>query len=242
MTPRTVNKDFAGSTEHTGRFLPRVLVSTLMKKRGGNSVVIFPAVLAVLICLIGCEVPDRQRDLSLERQRDVAEAKVRQLTGEVEKLSGSLKQQEEQIGNLQRLGDRRLDNLFSVEEIELSRHSGGIDLDKKPGQDAIKVFLLPRDKSGSVLKAAGDVKIQLFDLAQAEGKTLLDEFIFPVKDISDHWSGGFMTYHYSFECKWETPPEHSEITVRATFTDYLTGKTFTAQKLCKIILPPASAK
>ena len=29
---------------------------------------------------------------------------------------------------------------------------------------------------------------------------------------------------------------------RATFTDYLTGKTFTAQKLCKIKLPPARTK
>ncbi len=241
MTPRTVGKGQCVRYRPPGRFSLRHLVSTFMKERGGKGVVIFPAVLAVLICLTGCELSDRQRELALERQCDVAEEKVRQLTEEVEKLSGDLKHREEQIETLQKLGEKRLENLFSVEEIKLGRHSGGIDLDKKPGQDAIKVFLLPRDKSGCVLKVAGDVKIQLFDLAQPKDKTLLDEFFFPVKDIGEHWSGSFMTYHYSFVCQWKTPPEHDEITIRATFTDYLTGKTFTAQKLCKIKLPPPKA-
>ena len=236
-------KGCTGSTERTGRSsLRSPALAIRNRRRCGNVGVVFLGALGVLGCLTGCEPPDRQRELTLERQRDAAEAKVRQLTSEVEKLSADLKNRQEQIETLQTLGDKRLKNLFRVEEIELSRHTGGIDLDKKPGQDAIKVFLLPRDNSGNVLKAAGDVKIQLFDLAQPKDETLFAEFTYPVKDIAKYWSGGFMTYHYSFECKWKTPPKHDEITVRATFTDYLTGKTFTAQKLCKIKLPPAGTK
>ena len=32
--------------------------------------------------------------------------------------------------------------------------------------------------------------------------------------------------------------QREEITIRVTFTDYLTGRTFTAQKLCKVKVPP----
>ena len=49
---------------------------------------------------------------------------------------------------------------------------------------------------------------------------------------------GFMTNYYSFICPWKSsPPAHEEITVRVEFVDYLTGKSFTAQKTCKLQLP-----
>ncbi|MCD4823112.1 MAG: hypothetical protein K8S55_00760 [Phycisphaerae bacterium] len=209
--------------------------------------VLLMTIVALLFC-VGCEELSNERELELEKQRDVARKQVKELTGEVENLSARLATQDEHVKTLQALGgEKRMATLFTVDKIELGRYTGGIDTDKKPGDDAIKIFLLPEDADGSTLKAAGSVKIQLFDLAQPEGKgkgkgegknKLFAEYTYPVKDIAKHWHGGMLTYHYSFLCGWEKPPAHADITVRVEFTDYLTGKTFTAQKLCKIKLPP----
>ena len=69
------------------------------------------------------------------------------------------------------LHPKRLEKLFHVKSINLGRHTGGTDMDGKPGDDGIKVFLLPTDAEGSVIKVAGSVTIQLFDLATDPGES-----------------------------------------------------------------------
>jgi len=120
---------------------------------------------------------------------------------------------------------------------DLGRHSGGVNVDGKPGHDVIRVFLSPRDRDGSSIKAAGDVKIALYDLAAPGGKALISKHEFPVSEISKHWASGFITYQYSFDCKLLPAPTGDKITIHASFTDYLTGKTFTAQKPVTVTLP-----
>ncbi len=200
---------------------------------------VFLLILAtVLFCGTACEDAQRERELKLEKQGDLARKKIRKLTEDIETLSAAAAVQTRQIRTLQKLGPKRLKYLFTVDKIELGRYTGGIDTDKKPGQDAVKVFLLPKDKTGSILKAAGSVKIQLFDLALPKGENLIAEFIYPVEKIGKYWSAGMLANHYSFECPFPQPPLHEKITVRVEFIDYLMGRTFSAQKLCHIILPP----
>jgi len=47
------------------------------------------------------------------------------------------------------------------------------------------------------------------------------------------------------KCPWpppdRKPPEHRDLTIRVQFTDYLTGKTFLAETLCRIKLPADAA-
>ncbi len=190
--------------------------------------------LALAILCAGCRP---EGDADVFNELDLARARQKQLTAQVEKLSARQSQQEKQIATLQKLGKVRLGKLFVVDHISLGKYTGGVDLDRKVGQDAVKVFLKPIDQTGSVVKAAGDVKIQLFDLAQPEGQRLLGEFCYPVEQIGKHWAGGFMTQHFSFLCRWKTPPKHPDITVRVEFIDYLTGKTHTAQKFITLALP-----
>ncbi len=150
--------------------------------------------------------------------------------------------QRRQIRTLQGLGRKRLERLFHVSRIELGRYTGGVDLDGRPGHDGIRVYLLPKDQYGHTLKAAGDVKIQLFDLAEPAAGNLLATYEFTPDAIARNWHSGFATYHFRFDCPWKSaPPRHAEITVRVTFTDYLTGKPFTVQKLVKINPPPTTA-
>ena len=158
-------------------------------------------------------------------------------------LKARVAEQSKQIGSLQALGAKRLDKLFHVTRIELGRYTGGIDIDKKPGHDGVRVYVKPIDQHGSTLKAAGSVTVQVYDLALPAEKTLIGTYTWTVDQAAKMWKSGFVAYQYSFTCPWKTaPPRHRDLTVRVTFLDYLTGKTFTAQKLCKVDLPSAARK
>jgi hypothetical protein len=149
--------------------------------------------------------------------------------------------QQEQIATLQDLGPRRLERIVHVEQIRLGRFTSGYDDDGRPGYDGVKVFLQPIDASGSVLKAAGEVKIQLVDLAAPAGSAELGTYLFDLDTVATRWFSGAFTYHFSFLCPWrDRRPAGKEVTVRAVFTDYLTGKTFTAQRLCILDEPPST--
>ena len=147
-------------------------------------------------------------------------------------------QAHQQVEGLLALGDKRLEKLYLVQRLRLGSGTGGADLDGKPGDEGVKVFLEPIDQHGSVLKAPGAVTIQLYDLAAAAKENLLAEYRFDLDETAGHWHSGFLAYHYRFTCRWKAaPPKHDEVTVRVEFLDYLTGTKHTAQKLCKIERP-----
>jgi len=162
-----------------------------------------------------------------------------QLRTSNEELHKQLLQRDEQILALQNLGDKRLGRLYTVRRITLGSGTGGANTDDKPGDDAVKVNVAPIDQHGSVLKAAGSVKVQVFDLAAPEGKNLLAERDYDPNAAAKNWSSGLFSSYYGFTLPLPAaPPAHSELTVRAEFTEYLTGKTFTTQQVIKVALPP----
>lgn len=153
------------------------------------------------------------------------------------RLREQLAQRDRQIATLQALGEKRLGQLYTVKRIRLGMSTGGTDTDAKPGDDAIKVVIEPIDQHGSVIKTAGQVKVQVFDLAAPKAKNLLAESSHDPNTVTKHWVSGFMGGYFTFTCPLPAPPDHSELTVRAEFVEYLTGKTFTAQKVVKVDLP-----
>ncbi len=180
----------------------------------------------------GCDQPARPVSLASH------EKQLAQLRRNNVKLTQQIAEQNRQIETLQQLGDKRFDAFPRIERIALGSYTGGIDTDGKPGHDAIKVFLKPIDADGSVIKAAGSVKISLFDLSADEQEILLGECNWTPEELSKQWSSGLVAYHYSLICPLSsdgiTAPVENGITVRVEFVDYVTGKTHTAQKLCKI--------
>ena len=152
-------------------------------------------------------------------------------------LRERLLQRDEQVLTLQALGEKRLEQLYTVKRIRLGASTCGADTDAKPGDDALKVVIEPIDQHGSVIKAAGSVKVRVFDLAAPKAKTLLAESSHDPNTVTDHWVSGFMGGYFAFTCPLPAPPGHGELTVRVEFVEYLTGKTFTAQKVVKVALP-----
>jgi hypothetical protein len=199
-------------------------------------------VIAALLAAACCGCADQAAIDPAAAERDEALEEARKLRRELEHVRARLAKREEQVENLLALGDKRLEKLYVVQRVRLGSATGGIDLDKRPGHDGVKVFLEPIDQHGSVIKVPGEVRIQLFELAAPEKENLLAEYRFGLDETAKHWSSGFLAYHYSFVCRWKSaPPRHEGVTVRAEFLDYLTGNKHTAQKLCKVALPPRPA-
>lgn len=198
------------------------------------------AALAASASLAGCDNGQTRKLLETRQQLRDTRDRVDTLQAENAQLADQLRAARRQIDTLRRLGDKRIENLPTIERVELGRYTGGIDTDDKPGHDAVRVLLEPIDRDGHAIKSAGEITVQLFDLGGGEGERLIAEKTFPVDEARAHWKSGLGTYRYSLEVPLKTPPPRSEITVRVSFTEYLTGKTFTAQKVVDIQLPPTT--
>jgi hypothetical protein len=134
-----------------------------------------------------------------------------------------------------------LQKIFFPDKLEIDSLSGGENYDNNPGDDGVTVYLKPIDRDGDVIKVAGDIRIELFDLSKA-GDNLIAKVHVPVEQVSKMWYGKLMTYHYTVRVPWQKgPPSNPEVTVRATFVDYLTQRVLTAQTVVKV-KPTAGGK
>ncbi|MGN6504975.1 MAG: hypothetical protein ACTHM6_05370 [Tepidisphaeraceae bacterium] len=128
--------------------------------------------------------------------------------------------------------------LFTAHGIRLGRLTGGVDLDPaKPGDEALRVSVIPFDEDHDDFKAAGSISVDAFDLD--EPNTRIGHWTFSAAQTRDLWNGHGLMYEYVVTCPWQSKPQHSELTVKVTFVDALTGRAFSEQKVVKISLPNA---
>jgi hypothetical protein len=193
---------------------------------------------AATLCLAaaGCGDPCASRIQPLQDKIVEQEDRIDELAEANRRLEQDIVAQQELIRRLRGLGDKRMEHVFTVQSVELGDYTTGVNLDDEPGDDGVRVRLVPIDAAGTPIKASGDVVIQLYDLAD-EDSPLVARCTYGVEGISQYWSSHFGTYHFRFECPFERTPRNEAITVRVTFTDYLTGNVVHDQKQISIDLP-----
>ncbi len=197
-------------------------------------------VFAPLSCLIlwptpGCHSPT---ELELQRQVDRLGEQAAERDNQLASQRITIEQLHKQLQVPRGWSDDDLKVLFSPEKIVLGTLSGGADYDDKPGHDGITVYIKPIDRDGDAVKVAGDIRVQLLDLAAPKGERDVGEYFIPHDQVSLLWYGKFATYHYTVRCPWLSgPPANDEITIRVTFVDFLTQRTMTAQTVCKVQIP-----
>ena len=134
-----------------------------------------PALCILLVaCLAaaGCEPPPSPRWAHrIQELRDENAG----LQRELDQARGQQEQDQQQIRQLEALGPRRIEQLFTVDRIEIGRYSGGADTDARAGDDVVRVLLKPIDRDGHALKAAGEAHVQIYDLAADPARNLLHE-------------------------------------------------------------------
>lgn len=184
--------------------------------------------MVIFIALAGCQA---QR----QRQAECTEClrKNQELEKQLNSQQQNLAQLQEQIKTLQNLPPGRLEQLVTVDHIELGRFTGPIDKNNDGLSDGFKVYLVLRDRMNDVVKAAGAFELELWDLAAGEAGRMLGKWRFGPDVLQKHYLSGLLTEHYLFEVPFAEGkyPQHSSLTLKLRFTEVLTGRSWDAQSV-----------
>jgi hypothetical protein len=194
----------------------------------------------VLLLFAGCGKPNRA-NIILRKDNQKLQSQLDQLQRQHKADEATIAGLANRTGSLPTLPPDRLARLFTVNAIRLGRMTGGADLDaSKPGQDGLKAYVELLDQHGDEIKSAGSFVVEAFELAGPEPRRL-GRWEFPVEKAQDYWHNFLTRYEYVLPLPWqEATPAASDVTVRLTFTDELTGRQFTEQSVVKVRPAPTT--
>jgi hypothetical protein len=173
--------------------------------------------------LVGAKA--EQSEVSLKRENEELKAENKQLKEHLETLAGIDKQV-------------RIEALSTVSSIELANRCGIYEKAKdsnEAGKKTLIVYLKTIDDIGDVVKAAGAVKIELWNLNAKPAEALLGSWQVEPMELKKKWSGSLLTSYYKlpFDVSSVLSKKEKELTLKVEFTDYLTGNVFKEQRVIK---------
>ena len=178
-------------------------------------------------CSRGRQRSDRQWDKIkvLETKVTILEQQTKLLTAENEEL----KKNNSALSGFDK--NIRMEVLNRLDRVEIHSRSGLFDKDKDRTKEQLIVYLRPIDDTGDSFKAPGTVEIDLWNLSAQPSDARLGKWTVEQEQLKKLWSGSFMTSYYrlTFDLDKMPPESAEELTVKAKFTDYITGKSFNAQ-------------
>jgi hypothetical protein len=182
-------------------------------------------VLATTLICGACAKPNAA-NIQLRKQNQELRDKLADLERRDREHADRIRTLESRATTVPVLPQAQLDPLFTTH---------GLRIGKLTAADAkgLRLYVVPTDATGQPIKAAGSFVVEAFDLANRDGENRIGRWEFPLADAAKHWVGLAMQYTYVLESPWTKPPSKGEVTVRVTFTDALTQRSFTEQKQLK---------
>lgn len=144
-----------------------------------------------------------QTDLDLARKEtDLLQKQVAQ----TEQLKGSLIPEQTQA--LARIAGLSINKLMS----------GGKDRDGDRLDDAMQVIVSPLDGDGDLVKIAGQMEIEAYDMARTGDDKRIGRWVFDSSEARKNWHSGFLSSGYQFQLPWQQPPSGKNVLVHARLT------------------------
>lgn len=186
--------------------------------------------LGLMLACLGCNTRPDAHIAQIQELEDKVAAQGRSLA----EKDATLAQQAAEIQRLRGMDDRaRYDRLVRVDRIDLDRLSGMYDDNRDGVPDGIVLYVRLYDADNDVLKAAGSVRVSLYDLSLPDGQQSLARFDYSAEELKPLWFGRFMTSHYTLRLPFGPncrKPSGQSVTAVVVFTDLLTGRSFEVQK------------
>jgi len=195
------------------------------------------SVLSIAFCLLsvaGCQQPDQKESLTALIEKLTQENT--ELQKQIERSDTENKQFKQQIQVLSGLPEEvKLDSLNLLDKINIGKYTGFFDKDDDGKKEKLIVYIQPVDKQGDTIKAAGAVDVQLWDLNKTDSEALIDEWRIEPEELKKLWFATMVKINYrlTFDVADKIESMEEPLTVKVTFTDYLTGKVFKEQKVIK---------
>ena len=206
---------------------PSTLLATA--RRAVSSAVIATA-------LAGCGTPN-PANIELRKKNQALEAQVQTLTARHDRDSQTIAALQANRPTIPTLPPDRLAALFTTHGLEFTNSTAGDNPDAAAVFDTqLKLGLNAVDQEGTSIKAAGSFMIEAFDLDDP-AHPLLGTWTFDEAQSRAAFFSRFGLYGYVLTCPWQLKPVHPNLTVKASFTDSLTGLTFVAQRQVKVRPP-----
>jgi len=163
-----------------------------------------------------------QEKALLQAQIEQAQAENQRLKGQVQVLSGLPE-------------ETKIENIRRLESVKIGRFTGFYDKDKDGKKEKLIVYIEPMDQEGDKIKAAGAVDVQLWDLDKSQDDALPGQWHVTSDELRKAWFDTLLSTNYRcvFDIAGKVADFSKTLTVKVTFTDYLTGRTFTDQMAIK---------
>ncbi len=188
----------------------------------------------LLILVGGCENGNKKSPL-VEQIQQLKQEKT-ELTRQIERSENENEQLQKQILVLSGLPEEaKAENLYRLHRIKIGGYTGFYDKDKDGQYEKLIVYIQPIDGEGDIVKATGAVDVQLWDLNKEANQALLGQWHITPGELKKLWFATMITINYRLTFDIADTVENMEepLTVKVTFTDYLTGKVFKEQKVIK---------
>lgn len=190
--------------------------------------------------LAGCFGKPNQTNIALRKQAQTQQDQIDRLKQQLAAQQAETRGLQQHMPTVPVLPPERLKNLFTTHGLKFGKLTSGIDTDpKKPGDEAVKVYVVPTDQEGQPIKASGTFTFDLYDLAQPDASHI-GHWTFDVEQARQNWYGTLLDYTYAFTLPWQTVPKHADLAIHVTFLDELTQIPFEAQTTVKVHVPPAT--
>lgn len=190
-------------------------------------------VLCFLAFVAGCG--EAYTESPLQERIDTLTIQQKQLESQLEQSKAENEQLKKQIHTLSGLPDQlKGENLYSVQNVEIGKYTGFFDKDKDGTKEKLIVYIEPIDEQGDVIKAAADIEVELWDLSKTDGSALLAKWPAVKPDeLKNLWFASMVKVNYrlTFDITDKVESFDEPLTVKVTFTDYLSGKVFKKQKV-----------
>jgi len=184
-----------------------------------------------LLFLAGCGIGTERKTPEELRAEKLQQEKA-SLKGDVEQHRVQIEQLRAQIRELSALKDKP-NNPYELTSLRIAKISNFFDKDRDGIQETLVVYVQPIDTEGAVVKAAGTVSVQLWNLNNPNGQALLGQWKVEPAELRKLWfnSLAITSYRLTFDRPDAVGVFSEPLTLRVTFTDYLTGETFLAQQV-----------
>ena len=183
----------------------------------------------------------RRNDL-VENELRARDTQFREAVAELsraESHNDALRRELEAVRSGQSITPEQAAQTFGVKRIVLGRATTGIDNDNIPGDEALQVWLEPRDSEDHAIKAPGCLRVTVQEINSQGQKVELSSWDVDAEKLRQSWKQGLLSVGYQVTFKWQVPPRSEEIRVIAKLT-LPDGRTYETDKDIKVRLVPGA--
>jgi len=193
------------------------------------------ATILIAACLMMglCGCGGGEQEAILRKELGALRLENQELASNLAEAEGEAGRLEKQVKTLEELGPKvRAEGLYKLEAVRINRYTGLFDKDEDGKREKLIVYVQPVDSTGDMIKAAGEVDVQLWDLNREAGEALLGEWHVSAEELKELWFDTLLNRNYrlTFDIDEKNAEYERPLTVKVNFTDYLSGKTFSEQR------------